>query len=514
MTFRDIRQSLVSLYERAFVPREVFFRSGDRFHHLRLSVRVQKAAACAATLFAAWTLYASGSYVLSGFILASKEAEIERHQLAYFDLLAEVGEYHNQFAKITRDLEENQDYLLSLLEQGPQGNKDLAAVQERLKDSRTEHARVVIARDGLRQKMQQFESDLREIASRNASLQSQIATMRTVVDDSKAERDEVAAARERLNRRLVEVERELAHAIQAKGELETQVTDLTESLGTTEGERAELAEARTKLNARIAGLERELTDAADREAALTNQIAGLEGTLGQAKENAAEVLRQKDYLDRRVAGLEQRLVDLRDAGQSVIERLSERTRLSLDMIEKTVQMTGLDVAALIKQSPDGLLGQGGPFVPADEAASFEPSFQLETSVTTLDQQIDRWTVLRTWCEACPWPRRWTSTGSAPLRQAPRPGQRAPCQAHGQRLCGPGRHAGLRDRAGQGGLRRLARPLWPHGRDRPRLRHPHPLRAFAQDPGQVRPGGRQPREDRFAGQLRSQHRAPRALRSAL
>lgn len=394
MTFKDLRQSLAALYERAFVPREVFFRSGDRFHHLRLSVGVQRAAAGAAALLAVWTLYASGSYVLNGFIVASKDSEIERHQLAYFDLLAEVGEYHNQFSRITRDLEENQAYLLSLLEKGPRESKDLAAVQERLKDSRTEHARVVIARDGLRTKMQQFENDLRDIASRNASLQSQIAKMRTLVDDSTAERDEVAAARERLNQRLVEVEGELAQMTAAKGELERQAAGLTERLSATEADKAALAETRTKLNAQIVGLERELANAAAQEAVLTERIAGLDGALGQARDNAAEVAREKEYLDRRVAGLEQRLVDLRDAGQSVIERLSERTRLSLDMIEKTVEMTGLDVAAIIKESPDGVLGQGGPFVPADDAATFEPSFQLETSVTALDLQIDRWTVLQ------------------------------------------------------------------------------------------------------------------------
>jgi murein DD-endopeptidase MepM/ murein hydrolase activator NlpD len=394
LNIKDVRRSLASLYEQAFVPREIFFRSGDRFHHLRLSVRVQQIAACIAAVIAVWSLYATGSYVVNEFVLASKDAEIKRNQLAYFDLLSEVGEYHDQFAKITRNLEENQKYLLSLLEKGPQAHKDMAAVQEQLKDSETEHARVVIAREGLREKMQKFESDLRDIASRNVSLQSKIAKMRAVADQSRAERDEVAAARERLTQRLAEVENRLAQANDAKTVLESRVEGLAQRLDATEKDKAALAEARTKLNAHIAGLERELSDAQTKDDALKNQIAELDESLARSQENTAKVQAQRDHLDRRAAGLEQRLVDLRDAGQSVIERLSERTRLSLDMIESTVKMTGLDINTLLKDSPDGLLGQGGPFIPADEVASFEPSFQLETSVTTLDQQIDRWTVLQ------------------------------------------------------------------------------------------------------------------------
>ncbi|MFQ5773328.1 MAG: peptidoglycan DD-metalloendopeptidase family protein [Kiloniellaceae bacterium] len=380
---------------KAFVPREVFFRSGDRFHHFRISVRAQKLAAALGVAILGWGLYASGSYVVQRSILASKEAEIERHKLAYFDLLAEVGEYHNQFAKITKDLEENQAYLLSLLEQNPEGRRNLATIQSRLKSSQTEHARVVLAREGLRQKMAQFESDLREIAQRNISLQSQVAKMQALVKSSTAERDQVAAARERLVRRLAKVERELGEATAARQDLEQQVAGLREQLSTSESERERLVAGQSRLNARIASLDTKLSEASDRQSTLKNRIAGLSASLAQAVDRNVRMERQRDYLERRVGGLEQRLVDLRDAGQSVIERLSERTRLSIDIIEKTIKMTGLEANTLLAGALDRGLGQGGPFVPAaDEAAEFGPSLQLEASVTMLDHQLDRWGALQ------------------------------------------------------------------------------------------------------------------------
>ncbi len=373
----------------------MFFRSGDRFHHFRITVRLQRLAAAVAAVALGWSLYASGSYVVQRIVLASKEAEIERHQLAYFDLLSEVGEYHDQFARITQDLEDNQAYLLSVLESGPQGQQELQKAQAQLKESSTEHARVVIARDGLRTKMQKFETDLREIAGRNISLQTQVAKMRTVIEASKAERDEVDAARAQLNQRLVDVERELAETMAAKSDIDSQMAALEQRYTSTQGERDALAQTKAALEGNIVDLNQEKVRTAEYHEGLKNRVASLDEALSQAIDKNTALDGQRDYLERRVGGLEQRLVDLRDAGQSVIGRLSEQTRLSLDMIEKTVEMTGLDVGTLLESSPDSMLGQGGPFVPADnDAATFEPSLQLEASVTTLDQQLNRWTALQ------------------------------------------------------------------------------------------------------------------------
>ena len=155
MIFEGVRRFVADYLEQAFVPREVFFRSGDRFHHLRISVCAQQVAAVAGVAVVSWGLYATTSYVVHRVSIASKDREIEEHKLAYFDLLTEVGEFHTQFSRITRDLQENQAYLLTLLEQTPAERTDLAAIQGQLKSSKTERARVTIAREGLRAKMEQ-----------------------------------------------------------------------------------------------------------------------------------------------------------------------------------------------------------------------------------------------------------------------------------------------------------------------------------------------------------------------
>jgi murein DD-endopeptidase MepM/ murein hydrolase activator NlpD len=409
VTLRGLLRTVADYRKRAFVPREVFFRSGDRFHHMTISAGTLKLGALASLVLATWILYATGAYVVDSFLLSSKDREIERHQLAYFDLLSEVSEYHNQFARITTDLQGNQDYLLSLLEQNPGDPEKRAEIESHLKGSETERARVVIARGGLHGKMQQFESDLLQIANRNKSLQSQAKQMSAMLQSSEAERDQVEAAREQLVVRLAEVEGDLERMRESNGALQSEATDLSETLATTQAERGELAERKATLEDRAADLGRQLAESRASQGRLEDDIAGLNAQLAQTIDTNRQIEDQRDFLARRVGGLEQRLVDLRDAEQVVIDRLSERTRLSIDVIEKTIEMTGLEVGSLVASVQNQELGQGGPFIPAaDEASNFEPSVQLEASVSLLDQQLDRWTALQEVLRSVPL--------SAPLNQ--------------------------------------------------------------------------------------------------
>ncbi len=395
VTFERIRRSVAGFLEQALVPREVFFRSGDRFHHLRFSVRTQQVAVAGAFLVVAWGLYATVGYAVHRITIADRNQEIAEQRLAYFDLLAEVGEYHTQFSRITNDLKDNQTYLLSLLEQTPRDKKDLADIEKRLKSSKTENARVVIAREGLRERMQQFESELLQMAGKNISLQSQLAQMQDLLEDSEAERDQVASAREQLVAKLTEVETALDRMGAAKQELEGSVATLGKELDGSEGARQALTEAKSRLTGRVAGLERELGATQAQRETLKERIAGLDASLAEATGQTARLEDQRDLLERRVGGLEQQLVDLRDAGVGVIERLSERTRLSLDVIEKTVRMTGLDVDGLIAQVDHSHLGQGGPFIPAAGGlANFAPGAELGNTVNLLDEQLNRWSALR------------------------------------------------------------------------------------------------------------------------
>src|SRR3546814_11348947 len=53
-----------------------------------------------------------------------------------------------------------------MLESGAEAEADSAAIEQRLKDNKTEEVRVAVASGGLREKLQRLEGQLHEIASR------------------------------------------------------------------------------------------------------------------------------------------------------------------------------------------------------------------------------------------------------------------------------------------------------------------------------------------------------------
>ena len=149
------------------------------------------------------------------------------------------------------------------------------------------------------------------------------------------------------------------------------------------------------LERQVGGLEQELGKTLAERESLKEHIGGLDNSLAESNGHIAELKDQRDHLELRVGGLEQQLVDLRDAGVGVIERLSERTRHSLEVIEKTVGMTGLDIDSLIAQVDHIQLGQGGPFIPdTGGIADFAPSSELGNTVNLLDERLNRWSALR------------------------------------------------------------------------------------------------------------------------
>jgi murein DD-endopeptidase MepM/ murein hydrolase activator NlpD len=388
----NLKQRIAGYSGRLFMDRELFVRSDGRVRYLQLSRRFQATTALVLVLAVAWVVYASYGVVLHNRIVAGKEAQIEQRQLAYLDLLSEVSEYHDQFTRITRNLEDNQTYLLSLLGRGGMNAEDLADVEWQLKQSQTERARVALARDGLRQRLAAVESELSDLAEGRPALESKMAKVTTNFAPSDSDPTAVAEARNHLRRRVQEMNDQVVEVETENGELRVTVDNLDQELEQSNAAREDLAEAKSALRRAVARLEERLGRAQVREAVLGTQVAKLEGSLGHATERGDSLARERDDLKTRIVGLEQRLVDMRDTQQTMVSRLSERTMLSVDNFEQTVAMTGLDVNRLLSsgQAADLTEDQGGPFIPGDYVAEEDPLHSLQASIALLDLQMDRW----------------------------------------------------------------------------------------------------------------------------
>jgi murein DD-endopeptidase MepM/ murein hydrolase activator NlpD len=91
-----------------------------------------------------------------------------------------------------------------------------------------------------------------------------------------------------------------------------------------------------------------------------------------------------------VRGLEGRLNVVSSTQKTMVEKLTQRTRVGVDEIEKTVAMTGLEVNSLLDAAGAQLAGQGGPFItPRSNTRTAEERLVL-ASIENLDGEVERW----------------------------------------------------------------------------------------------------------------------------
>ncbi len=392
--WKELKSRIAARLDQLFIPRELILRANDRITVLRLPVRAQKLCVLGTVLVFGWTLLASGGFFFQELVIAGKDREIERQKLDYFDLLGEAAEYHEQFAEITRNLEDNQTFLLSVLRDGARAEAEISAIEGRLKGSETERDRVVVASDGLRTKLRHFENDLQEIVNRNTELRSQVEAMRGILSDDRSKKERVAEARVRLGQRLQQIEQNLEMMANAKRQLEITVVDLREDIASTREQWAAAEEVGVDLREEIIALEGQLESDLDRRDGLQRQIAALEESLENATQRGDVLQEDKQGLQTRVAELRQHMTDMRAAQHSIVQRLRDRTELSVDSIERTVAMTGLELDDLLAGIEETGIAQGGPFVAGDYSGDFNGDSELETALSLLDLRLSRWNALQ------------------------------------------------------------------------------------------------------------------------
>ncbi|WP_162937915.1 M23 family metallopeptidase [Kiloniella sp. EL199] len=375
--------------DQVFAQREIHIRSHDQVKFIRLTPRFQKIITTSVLALTSWIAFSSGSLFYTEQRLAQKDTIIEEQKLNYFDLLQQVGEYHTQFSKITKDLQENQDQLISLLD-GNEVDTDESTKVVNLKNSENERARVALARQVLEDRLDQFEDDLETIAGQSEALETQAKQLRRVLATSEEERFKSAEAGKMLGSKLLKLQKELEAVTLAKEELETNkvtilanVDALEAKIVSLKGQISEKDELFEEQQAQMASLmeARRVADKSSQEAKdkFIEQVSIL------------EMYREKNVgLESEVDQLQNSLIEVSNIQRELVDRLTERSKYSLGVIEKTVEMTGLNLETLLG-SENLDTGQGGPYIPVDE---IQESADFEASVNMLDMQLTRWETLQ------------------------------------------------------------------------------------------------------------------------
>src|SRR5262245_66616276 len=94
-----LRRRVVDVFDRAFMPREIFLRADGRVRYVKVSRRQQMAAAAIVTGFAGWTLASTAGLVVGGFLFGQQSTQRHDAEAAYAQLRAQVAASRAQIGR-------------------------------------------------------------------------------------------------------------------------------------------------------------------------------------------------------------------------------------------------------------------------------------------------------------------------------------------------------------------------------------------------------------------------------
>ena len=379
---------------RHFAPREVIVRSGGRIKYLRLSTRSQLLGATLLAGIAGVSLATSVGLAIQQLSLHSRDIAVRQAEDAYAGLLAEVADYFDQFKGSTERLNDDEAFLLglsnadgsvrdkvhSITEQvaGPASSPEAPGIEQSEQDLLREKLRLA-----LKQKLIAFDSDLQKIAARNQSLNSQIVGLKLQIRDLSADRQQLASIRDELARQLAKGEAD-------NGALTLRVSQLSSQLADAQAKHSAAVANVASLNATVASLQGELMAANASNSDLSRQVAQTQLALETVIAQRNTLQSARSDLAGTIGDLKDRLASIQESQANFVANVTQRTRQNLEDMEKTVDMTGLNVDALLQAADQRNEGQGGPFVPASTDVKDAGEQKLLESVATLDDEVGRW----------------------------------------------------------------------------------------------------------------------------
>jgi murein DD-endopeptidase MepM/ murein hydrolase activator NlpD len=376
-----------------FATRDVILRSDGRIRYLRLTTRTQIFAITIMGVLGISAVTGSIGMAVQQLSIRGQDVAVRDADDAYTRLLTEVTGYFDQFSRSTNTAISDDAYLLGLSDDESAARRQLATGESgdfwTLTGASPEEQQALREklRLALRDKLASFDTDLRRIAARNQSLSKQLGDTQNQATEVTADRDRISADRDSITRELAE-EHNTNQALNSRvGELTTTTGQLDAQLQIETGKQA-------ALNTQIADLQRQLDEVKVANLDLTRQAAQNQRALSTVVAQRNLVQTDRTDMAGTIEDLKVRLSSLQESQASFVSHLTERARQNLGDMEKTVQMTGLHVDALLRLTNEQAAGQGGPFIPAPTDSKDLNEKKLLESVATLDDEVGRWEKLQ------------------------------------------------------------------------------------------------------------------------
>lgn len=178
------------LLNRVFPERQIHVRTRGHIRFFRIPQWLQISVVSIALACSGWVSYSTVSFIEHDEIVIAKDTMIADARRAYDDLLSDITVYQRRFAELTRELEDNHNLMLSLVERNATLQRNLSSVAKRLRNTESDREDVASAREQLRGKLARVEDDMRSLASKNFSLRDNLVSVETDLQKVIRERNE------------------------------------------------------------------------------------------------------------------------------------------------------------------------------------------------------------------------------------------------------------------------------------------------------------------------------------
>lgn len=193
-----------------FPERQLHIRTNGNVKFVHISQFAQLFVAMVFLGVASWVAYTSAKFVLHQSIVASKDYQVANAHQAYRSLLSEVVNYQKKFMTLTKDLEQNHNLMLGLVEQNTSLQQDLHSVETELQSTDAERKQVISVRETLKGKLSAIENEMSSLAHHNFSLKDNLSLVETDLQTALSGRNEALFKNQQLSQSLRDMKARMA----------------------------------------------------------------------------------------------------------------------------------------------------------------------------------------------------------------------------------------------------------------------------------------------------------------
>ena len=176
--------------------------------------------------------------------------------------------------------------------------------------------------------------------------------------------------------------------VERNASLQQDLQSVSRKLEDTRDDRLNISTAREALIGKLAQIEQEMRALNGRNFALKDNLNSVEGDLQAALSERNQALFAGTQLRSHVTDLKTRLDQLQNTHENSAQRLTEQTIDQIQVMEKVINVAGLDAKKLKIPYTQKSVGQGGPFIPAS-GKDLLPAGKLKDSLINLASHLDR-----------------------------------------------------------------------------------------------------------------------------